>query len=58
MNRASRVASIARPGQVLVSADVWSQCQPHALQKKLCASSLGHFSLKGVTNPLEVFMVT
>ncbi|KAF5828909.1 nucleotide cyclase [Dunaliella salina] len=58
MNRASRIASIARPGQVLASADVWNACQPQAMQKKLCASSLGHFNLKGVASPLEIFSVT
>eukprot|EP00983_Pelagomonas_calceolata_P020516 646187-Pelagomonas_calceolata.AAC.2 len=58
MNRASRIASVARPGQVLASADVWNACQPQAMQKKLCASSLGHFNLKGVASPLEIFSVT
>lgn len=57
MNRAARIASIARPGQVLASADVWHAVQPQALQKKLCGMSMGAFSLKGVAKPIEVFSI-
>ncbi|KXZ43981.1 hypothetical protein GPECTOR_76g803 [Gonium pectorale] len=59
MNRAARIVAAAGTGQVLASAEVWtaSSTQAAAQVCGLTATSMGQFTLKGVSEALELFRI-
>ncbi|MBI4550702.1 MAG: adenylate/guanylate cyclase domain-containing protein [Candidatus Latescibacteria bacterium] len=54
VNVAARLQALATPRSIYISADVWRQIKS---QVDLTATSLGFYSLKGVSEPIEVYEV-
>ena len=52
VNTAARLESNAKPGQILISKDVYD-----ALEGRIVATSIGEIPLKGKSNGVEVFVV-
>ena len=53
VNIASRVESLGIPGAVLISEDIQKQVKNHGIE----TVSMGHFEMKNVSRPMEVFAV-
>ncbi len=60
MNRASRLAGIAAPGQVLCSLSVWEACETGGedFTSRVSGAMLGPMQLKGIREPLHVVQCT
>ncbi|RFF26988.1 MULTISPECIES: tetratricopeptide repeat protein [unclassified Wenzhouxiangella] len=52
VNIASRIESLAPPGGICLTADVWHQTRNHT---DLQATRLGHRELKGISLPIELY---
>lgn len=52
VNIASRIESLAPPGGICLTADVWHQTSNHT---DLYATRLGHRELKGISVPIELY---
>ncbi len=55
VNFASRIESLGVPGAILISGKLNDELVNHA---SISTSSLGHFELKNISKPVEVFAVT